>query len=171
MASLIETLVDVLDKENTLYEQLLDLSDRKTTAIVNGDIKALQDFLVDEQKCITDITKLDEKREQNVIDICEVLNLPQKDVKVEVIIRLLEKQPAIQKSLIQVHAKLKATLDQLMKINENNKILLQESMEMIEFDLNLAKNAIVAPQTANYSRGAYEQETDPTAMGRFDAKQ
>ena len=39
MASLIETLIDVLDKENTEYQGLLKLSEEKTTAIVNGNVE------------------------------------------------------------------------------------------------------------------------------------
>lgn len=43
MASLIETLIDVLDKENTEYQGLLKLSEEKTTAIVNGNVERLQE--------------------------------------------------------------------------------------------------------------------------------
>ena len=45
MASLIETLIDVLDKENTEYQGLLKLSEEKTTAIVNGNVERLQEIL------------------------------------------------------------------------------------------------------------------------------
>ena len=58
-----------------------------------------------------------------------------------------------------------------MKVNDNNKVLLQESMDMIEFELNLAKNSVVAPQTGNYSKGAYEQSNNYGSVGAFDAKQ
>ena len=40
MASLIDTLIDVLDKENTEYETLLELSMEKTGIIVEGNVKA-----------------------------------------------------------------------------------------------------------------------------------
>ena len=83
---------------------------------------------------------------------------------------MLSKQPKEHDDLEAVHLKLKRTLNTLMRINENNKELLKESMEMIDFELNLARNAMVAPQTGNYSKGAYEQ-TDMSAVGSFDAKQ
>ena len=76
MASLIDTLIDVLDKENTQYERLLDLSNTKTAAIVNGDVDKLQEILGQEQQSIDIINRLDAKREENVKDICNVLNLP-----------------------------------------------------------------------------------------------
>ena len=41
MASLMETLIEVLEKENLEYKNLLDLSIKKTPAIVSDDIKSL----------------------------------------------------------------------------------------------------------------------------------
>ena len=170
MASLIDTLIDVLDKENTQYERLLDLSNTKTAAIVNGDVDKLQEILGQEQQSIDIINRLDAKREENVKDICNVLNLPEKGIRIEDIVQMLSKQPKEQSALEEVHLKLKRTLDQLMRVNDNNKALLQESMDMIEFEINLAKNAMVAPQTGNYSKGAYEQSRYDS-IGGFDAKQ
>lgn len=170
MASLIETLIDVLDRENTEYEGLLDLSKEKTSAIVRGQTDKLQEILGLEQGYIDRIDALDDKREENVKDICNVLNLSQKGMKLDLIIEMLSRQPKEQKALEEVHMKLKRTLDQLMRINENNKILLKESMEMLEFEMNLAKNSIVAPQTGNYGKSAYEQ-TQVAGAGCFDAKQ
>ncbi len=170
MASLIETLIDVLEQENTGYEELLNLSKDKTSAIVRGSVEELQEILVKEQKCIDDINKIEAKRIENVKDICNVLNLSDKGMKIDMIIEMLSKQPKEQGQLKDVQLKLKRTVDQLMKINDNNKVLLKESMDMIEFELNLAKNSVVAPQTGNYSKGAYEQ-TNITGAGSFDAKQ
>ena len=158
MASLIETLIDVLDKENTEYQGLLKLSEEKTTAIVNGNVERLQEILGLEQRSIDKINKLDAFRDENV-------------GKIENIADMLSGQPKDAKALTDVHMKLKRTLDQLMKVNENNKMLLQESMDMIEFELNLAKNSKVAPQTGNYSKGAYEQNNSYPTAGGFDAKQ
>ncbi len=167
---MIETLIDVLEKENAEYEGLESLSEHKTAAIVSGNVETLQEILVQEQKHIGTIDELEEKRIENVKDICNVLNLPEKNTKIDRIIEMLEKQPKDRDALRAVHLKLKRTLEQLTKVNENNKVLLKESMEMIEFELNLAKNAVIAPQTGNYSKSAYE-ETGMSGVGSFDAKQ
>lgn len=87
MASLIETLIDVLDKENTEYQGLLKLSEEKTTAIVNGNVERLQEILGLEQRSIDKINKLDAFRDENVGDICNVLNIPRKGIKIENIAR------------------------------------------------------------------------------------
>ena len=55
---------------------------------------------------------------------------------------------------------------------EHNKELIKQSLEMVEFDLNLIHAMKSAPQTNNYTRGAYNTGA---VMGRsnggFDAKQ
>lgn len=170
MASLIETLIDVLEEENTEYEQLLKLSEVKTAAIVNGDVQKLQEILGQEQYYIDRINNIDARREENVKDICNVLNLSPQGTKIDMIVEMLSKQPKEKSALEEVHLKLKRTINLLMRVNDNNKVLLQESMEMIEFELNLVKNSVVAPQTGNYSKGAYEQAHSYGA-GSFDAKQ
>jgi len=57
-------------------------------------------------------------------------------------------------------------------VNEQNRDLIQQSLEMVEFDLNLIHSMKSAPQTANYNKGAYTAGTViGTDTGSFDAKQ
>ena len=93
MASLIDALTDVLNKENEEYTKLLELAQIKTSAIVNGDVETLQGILGKEQKSIDIINKLDEERESNVKDICNVLNLTYGQIKVDQIVQMLERRP------------------------------------------------------------------------------
>ena len=58
----------------------------------------------------------------------------------------------------------------LMKINENNKITDKRITGYVEFELNIAKNAVLTPQTGNYSKNAYDEERIQTVSG-FDARQ
>ena len=166
MASLIDTLIDVLGQEDAEYKKLLELSNNKTKAIVGADIERLQDILVQEQARSDAINKLEQQR----MDICNVLNLRRTDIKLEDILEVLKKQPKEHDALEAVNAQLKQTLNELMKINENNKLLTKESLDMVEFELNIAKNAVLTPQTGNYSKNAYDEERIQTVSG-FDARQ
>ena len=117
------------------------------------------------------INKLEQQRMENVDDICNVLNLRRKDIKLEDNFqKCLKKQPKEHDALEAVNAQLKKTLNELMKINENNKLLTKESLDMVEFELNIAKNAVLTPQTGNYSKNAYDEERIQTVSG-FDARQ
>ena len=50
MASLMENLIDVLGRESTEYEALLQLSQRKTPIIAGGDLAELQKITDEEQE-------------------------------------------------------------------------------------------------------------------------
>ena len=141
-----------------------------TEAIVSSNVEKLQEILVKEQARIDVLDKLEKKRQDNVNDICKVLNLSPEGIRVNDIIEILRKRPKEHDALSDVHMRLKKTIDSLIKINENNKSLLKESMDMIEFEMNLAKSAILGPQMNNYDNGAYEHEST-SISGRFDAKQ
>ena len=170
MASLIDSLISVLNNENTEYNKLLNLSKDKTSAIVAGNVDELHKIYVQETRIIEGLDSLEKQRLAFVAEICKVLHLSLTEIKVEQIIQLLEKKPKEHDALEDAYMQLKRTVKQLTALNENNKVLLKESMDMIEFEINLMKNAMIDPQTNNYGKGAYEEQGN-VPIGRFDAKQ
>lgn len=172
MASLIEELITTLDKENSEYEKLLELSKKKGAVIVSRDIAALEAITDEEQNIVTDIGILDSKRAEVTKDIANVLNKDVESLKISVLIDLLKKTPREQKMLSEVHDKLKSTVASVRTLNESNKQLIDQSLEMVEFDLNMIKSMRQAPQTNNYGKSAVSVgEMLGTARGGFDAKQ
>ena len=171
MASLIENLISILEEENNEYNQLLNLSLDKTSVIVKGDIETLQFIVAKEQKNIAAINKLEKSREECIKDISNVLNIPENEFKLDNLIKLLEKQPKEQEGLSKVRDAFRRTMNKLVKVNDNNRVLLQESINMIEFELNLSRNTMFAPETANYSKEAYNTTGQNLVAGSFDAKQ
>lgn len=172
MASLMENLISVLQSEGNAYEELLELSMKKTPIIVSGDLEGLQKITDEEQNVVARINHLDAKREEVIKDIANVLNKDVTNLKLADIINMLSQRPVEQKLLAEAHDKLKSVTGNMARVNEHNKELIQRSLEMVEFDLNLIHSMRSAPQTANYTKGAY---SSGTVMGRssggFDAKQ
>ena len=170
MASLIENLIDVLGKEDIEYKSLLDIAKEKTDAIIRNDIDELQIIVGREQQIIEKLDALESAREEHVEDIANVLNVPLDEMKIDRLIRMMEKQPQFQQELIRVHDSLKATMNQLIMLNDNNRVLLQQSLDMLEFEINIANSAKMAPVTANYGKDAYGVGQS-VSEGTFDAKQ
>lgn len=172
MASLIGNLVSVLEQENSEYEILLELSRKKTAVIVRGDIVQLQQITDEEQNVIDRINHLETKREKNIRDIADVINTDVEQLKLEDLIRILEKSPKDQQALSDARSKLRSTLSQMQNVNAQNRELLTEALEMVEFDLNLYRSTRMAPETANYNKGAYNAGSMiGESAGSFDAKQ
>ena len=49
----------------------------------------------------------------------------------------MEGQPKVKKRLAELHDKLHDTMTQMTKVNEMNKGLLQEALDLVNFDINL----------------------------------
>ncbi len=172
MASLVETLVDVLDRECSLYEKLLGLSSQKTTIIVKGDLKALAEITDEEQYIIGDIQGLEKERMTAMKDIANVLNMDVNSLKLTDLIQILEKRPVDQKNLAVQRDRIITVADNVRRVNGQNQELLKSSLEMVQFEMNIIQAAKTAPQTANYSKAADTTgECLGYTSGGFDAKQ
>ena len=171
MASLIDELITILSKENKEYQDLVILSKEKTNVIVKGDIEYLQKITEAEQSFISRITKLEKERTENVEEIAKVLCRDVKTLTVRDIIEVLNGQIEAKEKLAKVYDEIKNTISQLTSLNEMNKNLIDQSLELIDFDLNLLQGAYMEPEVANYSKNAYNTGNIDKSAGVFDAKQ
>lgn len=170
MASLMEDFIDILEKENGEYERLVELSVEKRQIIIDGDVPALEDMTGREQEITSNLKNLEKKREEVVKDMSIVLSKEPKDLTITNMIAFLNKQPEEQQKLQSVRERLKETLTKMADINTQNEILLNQAMEMVEFDLTLFKSMRQAPTTANYDKRANNTGEVLGSRG-FDAKQ
>lgn len=172
MASLMENLIAVLQQECIEYNGLLEISRRKTPIIVAGDLEQLQKITDEEQEWVGRITHLEKKRVEVTADIANVLNKDVTTMKLRDLVQILSARPAEQKLLADACDGLQSVVHQVQGVNEQNRELIQHSLELVEFDINLLQAMKTAPQTANYNRGAYSAgETMGVANHGFDAKQ
>ena len=172
MASLMENLIDVLDQECNMYEQLLELSSKKTPIIVKGDLDALAKITDEEQYVVSNIQSLDKKRAVAMKDIANVLNKDVNSLKLTDLIDVLEKRPDDQKNLALRRDKLVTVADNVRRVNGQNQELLISSLEMVQFEMNIIQASKSAPQTANYSKALDTTgECLGYTPGGFDAKQ
>ncbi|MBR6158029.1 MAG: flagellar protein FlgN [Lachnospiraceae bacterium] len=171
MASLMENIIEVLEKENAEYRTLIQLSEEKTPIIIKGDLENLNRITEAEQVIVARIQKLEKERMSTMADIAEVTNF-KADIKLGDLITMMDKHPEEQKKLQDLHDRLKETMRRMKQVNEQNRDLLQDSLEMVQFEMNLLQSLKTAPETADYNSSAY---ANGSIMGsgtkRFDAKQ
>ncbi len=172
MASLMENLIEVLELESSEYENLLGLSMKKTPVIVAGNMEELAKVTDEEQDAVSKINKLEQKRQEVFADIANVINKDVNTLMLTDLIEILSNRPEEQQKLARVHDKLKSAVYEVKRVNEQNKILIENALEMVEFDMNMLQAMKAAPETANYNKGAYNTGAH---MGEgpagFDAKQ
>lgn len=169
MASLIEELINTLENEDTEYTELVKISKEKTSVIVKGDVAKLNEITSLEQVHTDRIAALERKRTDVVKDIATVLNKDVDTLTVRHIINLLKGQDKEQQRLSDVHDRLRLTLNDMVVINDINKQLIQESLELVDFNINYINGLNQMPETANYTKGAYNTGSG-VVNSRFDAK-
>lgn len=170
MASLIEELLTTLSEEKDNYEKLYELAFKKRNAIVDKDISVLENVSNEEQDVSSFLRNLEKKRLRLIKDMSVVLGHENENMTVTRIIELMEKQPKEQQQLIDAKDALVDAAGRMQFMNEQNRMLLEQAMEMVEFDLNLLKGMRQAPETANYNKNAYNTG-DLLPSGGFDTKQ
>lgn len=172
MASLIRDLITVLKEEEEIYEYLLPITQEKKQVIIKNDLQSLQNITVEEQKAVEILNVLERRREEVIVNIGTVLGMDANTMKISNVISILDKQPEEQRELKEVHKRLKDTVGELKRLNDLNRILMEQSLEMIAFDLNVLQSMKSMPLSNNYNKNARQQfENGPYSKGVFDAKQ
>ena len=87
------------------------------------------------------------------------------------LISLLEGQPKEQRELSLLHDSLTAILKNLSDANLRNQLLIEQSLEMIEFNMNLIQSTRMSPGSGSYTKSAYENDAPAWQTGMFDARQ
>ena len=171
MASLIDTLIDTLEKENKEYESLLELGLEKTGIIIRNDVDELSRMVEKEQLVVERIIALEKKRTEASNDIADVLNKDVKTLTLTRLIELLSSQPKERDALASIHDRLSLIMKRMVDVNERNKALLDESMDMLRFEMNLLQSMRHGPETNNYGRDAYISNNYALPDTKFDKKQ
>lgn len=175
MASLIENLIAGLNEEYVIYEELLNLSMDKTTVIVANNLEMLKDITDREQELVDIITGYEFRRRDTIKNIGIVINKKPSELKISDIADFLKDQPEFRMPLIEINEKLRIIAEKLKGINIHNKALIEESLEMIGFNINLLQNLSRAPETANYSKDILKKQNGynigSSKTKGFDSKQ
>lgn len=167
-----ENLITVLGGICDEYDNLLELSTKKKPAIISGNLEELSKITDEEQIVASRISNLDNKRREVIQDIANVVNRDVEDLILTNIIQMLEPRPVEQQKLAKVYDRLKSVVHRVRAVNEQNRDLIMNALEMIEFDINMFQAMKAAPETANYNRGAYSAgSVIGVNKSGFDAKQ
>ena len=173
MASLMENLMELLEEEAKGYEELLEISKQKTKVVVSNDVNELLKITEIEQPIVDRVNAIDKKRIETMRDIANVMNRDVESMTLPVLVQMLAQRPAEQNRLSAATDHLKQVVRDTARINEQNRELIGNALELVEFDLNIIRGLKAAPQTAEYTKGATSagSRMGMSAAGRFDAKQ
>lgn len=170
MASLMQELIATLRQEQEAYQELLPIVETKTQAIIDNDLQKVQNITELEQSAIGKISGLERKRAEIMQNISVVLNKKNSELTLPKLIRMLDRQPQEQEALEIIHKELTGLLKRLSEVNGHNRNLIEQSLEMISYNMNLLQSTRIVPGN-NYTRNAGQWDMTASQTGMFDAKQ
>jgi predicted AAA+ superfamily ATPase len=131
----ITKLTNVLEQENAIYQDILEMSKNKTDIIIEGRVSELESIIKLEQNLIVQLGKLEDVRETLVSEISSHLKIPIQELKLSDLINYADKKEA--DKLKNCQKRMSFSLKDLMNVNELNSNLIKNSLEYIDFSINI----------------------------------
>lgn len=139
-------IIEVINKEAALYEEMLELSKNKKDIIVNGKVAELESITKLEQSMVFKLSKLEDEREELASKLAAELGISNNKITVKV---LLSKLPKTQANEMENCCKnLSSILSDLKEINSLNSKLIKNSLDYIDFSINILGS--LGPSGNNY---------------------
>ncbi len=158
-------ILETLEKEESAYKKLLSLSEDKKNFIIEGKVNEIDRILQMESALLSEINRLEIAREQELVKVADNLNLPRESLTMTYICE--EIKDPICDSLKEATGRIGDVLFQLKEVNDVNGQLIEQSLEYINFSINLITDSL-EPQD-----GVYEvkvQDDKDKRVRLFDAK-
>lgn len=170
MAGIVYELIDVLEEEKECYEGLKTLAIYTENAVVNKNIEFLQEVVKTEEAFIGRVGILEKKRESLMKDIAIVTGMKYEDLTITKIVNKIGTDNQAAVSLIKLRDEIKSNLEELKKQSEINKLLLKDSLELVDFMVNAIGATKGYNHVGNYNRPGKEPEAI-RQQSLFDKKQ
>ena len=161
MASLVDDLLQTLREEKDGYDRLYELAQNKRKAVIDRNLSELTSITEREQAISDRLKNLENHRVSVMKDMASVLGHDEEE---------LSKQPNEQEVLSKARDELINSATRMQFLNQQNRVLLEQAIEMVNFDLTLYKSMRHAPETANYGKDAVSTG-ELLGGGSFDFKQ
>lgn len=147
----VEKILDTLNKLERMHRSLLELSTKKTEIIKANDMEQLTAILKTEQAHVAAIETLEQQRQMLVIEYFQAKGMKSADQPT--VTQLIEVATAEEKpELAAIRDRLLAVVDELKKVNTLNQKLVMQSLQFINFSLDLLQPSRAAQtNTFNYS--------------------
>ena len=165
MPGLIYELIDTLNRQIVHFDELIALSAEKKELIIKNDTDELSKLTTNENAITGKLLKLDKTRASLMEDIANVIGRP-KGMTLSELSEAMRTQAEYEEisGLTEIT---KEKLKILRMMNDQNKILIDNSLEYISFTINAIRSSLL-PEKAIYSSDGEELGT---RQSFFDAKQ
>ncbi|MFP4457659.1 MAG: flagellar protein FlgN [Clostridia bacterium] len=128
-------LINVLADQSKVYSFLIDLSKQMQDAIKINDIKKIDSLIKVQMALVMKLSSYENKRVKIAKEISKEVNVHPDDLTISEIKNYLDENQF--SSLEELEQKLESNISTLSEINNTNKLLINNGLDLIEFSLNL----------------------------------
>lgn len=143
-------LYDLLKIEAETYRNLLSLSKSKTDVIIMGKVQELEAIVKAEQTIVSSIGKLEAERDKIVDKMVKTKKLEmemfEENGKISLSTIINQMDPKQAENFKLIRKQLEKLINELRCVNDKNSCLINNSLEYIEFSINLFTGAGMAGQ-------------------------
>ncbi|MCX7746381.1 MAG: flagellar protein FlgN [Clostridia bacterium] len=164
MDTMIHELIQILSNESKIYEDILNISKNKTSIIVEGKVNELEKIVKLEQSLVLQIAKLESQRETLIYKISKAMGVKPGELTISELIKKVGREYAEKLKFTQ--ETLAKTIKEIGTNNEVNSKLIKNSLEYINFSLNIVAN--VGNSDNNY--GVDAEKNSGKTKNFFDLK-
>lgn len=157
--------IDLLTQEYKIHEEMFELSVNKTNALVSNNVPEIEHINKKEAELILRLGNYEDKRNILIEKTCLGLGINKDDVTISILLERLEGEGKA--GLLELKEKFKELVLELKKVNDLNNSLIKNSLEFIDFSINLIAGADTAADNS-YNKTGNIQE--PKQKRMFDAK-
>ena len=158
-------LIDILDRQRELYQRLLEIAKAKQPVLVKGDLAKLEEFTKQEEQIVVQVGKLEEQRSRVHQALANHFHFPEPEITLSEIAAKVSAE--LSDKLSQVGDGLKDTLNELKDVNNLNSVLIKQSLDYIEFTVNLITSI---GETPSYPEKPGELNREQPRARIFDQK-
>ena len=135
-----QQLIEVLNKICNAYKNLAELGEKKRTALVAVDMKALSKILEQEKILTSEIQNFEKQRGATVAELSKDKTFTDAE-------NFYKTAPNsfVTKKLLEIHRQLSQNVERTLQLRENNQILAKTSLDNVTFKLNRISGASVEP--------------------------
>lgn len=141
-------LISIMFEEKKLYDEILKITKNKTKFIIDRDMENISHISFEEEKFIGEIQVLEDKRIKISELLVNQLGLLNKNISISELTNFLDDDKA--KRLNQIKLEILDIITELKNVNELNAKLINNSLEYIDFSINLLMQT--GSDNNNYSK-------------------
>ncbi len=132
---LIEKIIVELKKEISVLKNILVLQKKKERAIIKGDTAQLEKIIKEETKLIEENKKIEQERLKLIKKFAEINKADEKNLTLAKLTSFIPESEF--EDFQKIAVELTKTISEIAKINRSNAELLKNSLDFIEYNINL----------------------------------